>query len=60
MSVESAEDVSSRIEGGSKVSTANFRPTITISGCKPYEEDEWRFVRIGQDAIFRYVKQCDR
>ena len=43
-----------------KVSTLNFRPTIIISGCKPYEEDDWRFVRIGDNAVLRYIKGCDR
>jgi uncharacterized protein YcbX len=46
---------------GLEISASYFRPTITISGCqRPYEEDDWRFVRIGEQAIFRYVKGCDR
>ncbi|XP_046441184.1 mitochondrial amidoxime-reducing component 1-like isoform X1 [Daphnia pulex] len=60
LSVESANDLNSRVDG-LEISTSHFRPTITISGCqRPYEEDDWRFVRIGEQAIFRYVKGCDR
>lgn len=59
LSVESANDLNSRVDG-MEISALHFRPTITISGCQPYEEDEWRFVRIGDKAIFRYVKGCDR
>lgn len=61
LSTESAEDLQSRVVDGTRISTLNFRPTITISGCgRPYEEDDWRFVRIGNEAVFRFVKCCDR
>ncbi|XP_057376493.1 mitochondrial amidoxime-reducing component 1-like [Daphnia carinata] len=60
LSTESVQDLNSRLSDGKEVSTLNFRPTITISGCQPYEEDEWRFIRIGEKAVFRYVKGCDR
>jgi uncharacterized protein YcbX len=57
--VESANDLNSRVDGV-EISTLNFRPTITVSGCqRPYEEDDWRFVRIGE-AVFRYVKGTER
>lgn len=60
MSTESVDDLNSKLNGV-QVSTLYFRPTITISGVqKPYEEDDWRFVRIGEDAVLRYTKQCDR
>jgi uncharacterized protein YcbX len=36
-----------------------FRPTVVISGARPWEEDGWRRLRIG-DAVFRAVKGCDR
>ncbi|XP_046437969.1 mitochondrial amidoxime-reducing component 1-like isoform X2 [Daphnia pulex] len=59
LSVESANDLNSRVDGV-EISTLNFRPTITVSGCqRPYEEDDWRFVRIGE-AVFRYVKGTER
>jgi len=60
MSTESVDDLNSKLNG-LQVSTLYFRPTITISGVqRPYEEDEWRFVRIGEDAVMRFTKQCDR
>ncbi|KAI9561759.1 hypothetical protein GHT06_012720 [Daphnia sinensis] len=60
LSTESVQDLNSRLPDGQEISALNFRPTITISGCQPYEEDEWRFIRIGEEAVFRYVKGCDR
>lgn len=37
----------------------NFRPNIVFSGLKPYEEDTWRRVRVG-DVEFELVKPCSR
>ena len=37
-----------------------FRPNVVVDGdLRPWEEDGWRRVRIG-DALFRCVKGCDR
>lgn len=59
LSTESVDDLNSRLDGV-RVSALNFRPTMTVSGCDAYDEDSWRFVRIGENAVFRYVKGCDR
>ena len=36
-----------------------FRPNIVISGGKPFEEDQWQQIRIG-NITFRVVKPCSR
>jgi uncharacterized protein YcbX len=36
-----------------------FRPSVVITGSRPWAEDGWRRVRIGA-ALFRAVKGCDR
>ena len=36
-----------------------FRPNLVVAGAAPWEEDEWRAVRIGA-VIFDVVKPCDR
>lgn len=59
LSMESIEDLNSRMDG-IKVTPVHFRCSITVSGCQPYEEDTWRFIRIGDKAVFRYVKDCER
>ncbi len=36
-----------------------FRPNLVISGCKPYEEDTWKRIRIGK-IHFKIAKPCSR
>ncbi|HKC29274.1 MAG TPA: MOSC N-terminal beta barrel domain-containing protein [Jatrophihabitans sp.] len=36
-----------------------FRPNVVIAGTRPWEEDGWRRIRVGE-ALFRVVKGCDR
>ncbi|MGH3165707.1 MAG: MOSC domain-containing protein [Trebonia sp.] len=38
---------------------ARFRPNVVISGASPWQEDEWRSIRIG-DVTFRSPKGSDR
>jgi len=38
---------------------ARFRPNLIVGGARPYEEDEWKSVRIGE-IIFQLVKPCSR
>jgi uncharacterized protein YcbX len=38
---------------------ARFRPNLVIQGCRPYEEDSWKSIRIG-DILFQVVKPCSR
>ena len=58
LSMESVKDLNSRMD--QEISSLRFRPNITVGGCNPFEEDEWRVVRIGEKAVFRFVKSSDR
>ena len=42
-----------------QVHVANFRPNLLIAGAMPYEEDEWKVIRIG-GVEFEVVKLCTR
>lgn len=53
----SLQDLNSRLEN--PVSMGHFRPNIVIKGTKPYEEDHWKLVRIG-DCKFRVAQVCRR
>uniref|UniRef100_A0A6J0T0T0 Mitochondrial amidoxime reducing component 2-like n=1 Tax=Pogona vitticeps TaxID=103695 RepID=A0A6J0T0T0_9SAUR len=57
ISEASMEDLNTRLE--KKVDLRNFRPSITVSGCGPYEEDTWDKIIIG-DVEMKLVMQCGR
>ncbi|XP_045478781.1 mitochondrial amidoxime-reducing component 1-like [Harmonia axyridis] len=44
------------------VTPLNFRPNIIVDDpdIKPYEEDDWDWLKIGDDVIMRNVKECTR
>lgn len=54
---KSVEDLVEKI-GDNSVNVNNFRPVIVVTA-KPYDEDEWEWVKIG-DVIFRLTKPCTR
>jgi uncharacterized protein YcbX len=41
------------------LSIRRFRPNVVVKGGRPWAEDGWRRVRVGE-AVFRAVKGCDR
>lgn len=57
ISEESLRDLNARLK--TPVSMNRFRPNLVIRGCKPYEEDMWRVIRIGA-LTFHIVKPCAR
>ncbi|MBM4160430.1 MAG: MOSC domain-containing protein [Ignavibacteria bacterium] len=57
ISEESLGDLNNRLEN--PVPMNRFRPNLIVSGCRPYEEDEWHEIRIGS-ITFRLVKPCAR
>lgn len=42
------------------VTPLQFRPNIVIKGPSAFEEDNWKWVKIGNETIFRNVKPCTR
>lgn len=53
----SLEDLNRRLPA--PVGMERFRPNIVVSGLNPWEEDEWRLIRI-RDLTLRIVKPCGR
>jgi len=45
--------------GGDPISMRRFRPNLVVDGDAPWNEDDWRRIRVG-DATFRAVKGCAR
>ncbi|KAA6441572.1 MOSC domain-containing protein [Dyadobacter flavalbus] len=57
ISQASLDDLNSRL--AEPVSMARFRPNFVITGTKPFAEDEWKSITIG-NAAFEVVKPCAR
>ncbi|XP_042873331.1 mitochondrial amidoxime reducing component 2-like [Penaeus japonicus] len=53
----SLQDLNTRLDKPVKMN--RFRGNISIAGSKPYDEDDWAYVKIGE-AVFRMLKPCDR
>jgi uncharacterized protein YcbX len=56
-SEEGLQDLNSRLD--SPVPMNRFRPNLVVRGCKPYAEDTWNRIRIG-DVQLAVVKPCAR
>lgn len=56
-SEEGLHDLNSHLE--SPVPMNRFRPNIVVKGCKPFEEDTWNRIRIG-DVELAVAKPCAR
>jgi uncharacterized protein len=46
-------------DGGRPVPMTRFRPSVVVTGARPWAEDRWRRIRIGA-VEFRIVKPCGR
>lgn len=55
----SVDDLNTRLSNNNKVTTKNFRPNFVLKGAKPYDEDNWKFVKIGEN-VFEIIKPCLR
>lgn len=42
------------------VKSLQFRPNLVVKGPNAYDEDNWKWVRIGNEVIYRTVKPCAR
>lgn len=53
----SLDDLNSRLD--EKIPMQRFRPNIVVTGCKPYEEDDWQSINIA-GVTMRITKPCSR
>lgn len=54
----SIADLNTRIK--KPVTPLQFRPNIVMKGALPYDEDNWKWVKIGSETVFKNVKPCTR
>ncbi|CAK9823582.1 Mitochondrial amidoxime-reducing component 1 [Anthophora retusa] len=58
MTTRSVEQLNEKLER--PVPTLQFRPNILVSTQKPFEEDNWEWIKIGERVVIRNVKPCSR
>lgn len=46
------DDVNSKLEE-KKVSVYNFRPNVLVDGCGPFDEDSWKYMKFGNEALLQ-------
>ncbi|XP_037804272.1 mitochondrial amidoxime-reducing component 1-like [Penaeus monodon] len=56
-SQSSLDDLNGRL--AEPVSMGWFRPNVVVRGARPFDEDDWAFLKIG-DVVLRRVKPCER
>ena len=60
MTQASINDLQTKVPSHINVSHRQFRPNFLVNGTQPYEEDNWKWIKIGDEAIFQTVKPCTR
>ncbi|XP_054016010.1 mitochondrial amidoxime-reducing component 1-like isoform X1 [Hylaeus anthracinus] len=58
MTTRSVELLNEKLE--IPVPALQFRPNILVSTEKPFEDDNWEWIKIGRRAVIRNVKPCTR
>lgn len=58
LSEASVDELNERLE--EKITYLNFRPNIVISGCQAFDEDKWKYIKIGGTATLVKTTACDR
>lgn len=54
----SVTELNSRLKN--PVTPWNFRPNFVMKGAGAFDEDNWKWVKIGDEVVFRNVKPCTR
>lgn len=54
----SVAELNTRIKN--PVTPLHFRPNFVVKGPEAFDEDKWRWVKIGKEVVFRNVKPCTR
>jgi len=60
MTESSMHDLNTRTPNGEQFSIMNFRPNFIVSGTKPFDEDKWAKVKIGDQTLFSNIVACTR
>lgn len=55
---KSVEELNTRVEKA--VTSLQFRPNFVVKGPLAFDEDGWKYVKIGNEAVFQNVKPCTR
>lgn len=42
------------------VTPQRFRANFVVHGTEAWEEDNWKWIKIGKEVVFKYVKPCSR
>ncbi len=58
INAQSVHDLNTRIEN--PVIPLIFRPNFVVHGAAAYDEDNWKWVRIGENLIFKFTGPCLR
>ncbi|XP_076761826.1 mitochondrial amidoxime-reducing component 1 isoform X1 [Xylocopa sonorina] len=58
MTTRSVDQLNEKLER--PVPALQFRPNILVSTQRPFEEDDWEWIKIGERAVIRNVKPCTR
>jgi uncharacterized protein len=53
----SVDDLNTRLEH--KVTPSQFRPNFVVKGAKAYDEDNWKWVKIG-NVVTKNLRPCAR
>jgi uncharacterized protein YcbX len=59
ISVASLDALNARIPGSASLPMTRFRPTLVVTGCDPFAEDNWKTIDVG-GTLLDVVKPCDR
>lgn len=57
ISEASVQDLNAQLE--KPVTTTNFRPNVVVKGCSAYEEDSWKWIKIGA-CLFQVAVKTGR
>ena len=58
MTTRSIEVLNEKLE--IPVPALQFRPNILVSTQEPFEEDNWEWIKIGENVVIRNFKPCTR
>ena len=42
------------------VKPLQFRPNLVVKGPGAYDEDNWKWVKVGDNVVYRVLKPCTR